>query len=157
MKMSSSLKLPTAIGVTGGTYALGRRVDFNGINRGIAKSGLIIKSNMPFQALMIKSRNLSKCCSSGGGGGAQRGTVTLETPNVVVSPFIGKQKDPVLDDGGSGFGGGNEPPPYYRGGGSGGGGGFSLGGSFSWGAFWFFLFVQFLKFFLMKNKESEER
>ncbi|KAI3912209.1 hypothetical protein MKW98_012020 [Papaver atlanticum] len=156
--MSSSLKLPTATRVTGRTYALGRRVDFNGINREIAKSGLVIKSSMPFQPLMIKSRSLSKCCSiSGGGGGAQSETVTLETPNVVVSPFIGKQKDPVLDDGGSGFGGGNEPPPYYRGGGGGGGGGFSLGGSFSWGAFWFFLFVQFLKFFLMKNKESEER
>lgn len=89
-----------------------------------------------------------------GGGAAQGETVTVDTPNVVVSPFMGKH--PILDDGGSGLGGGKEPPPYYRGGG-GGGGGFSLGGSFSWGAFWFFLVFQFLKFFFMRDKESEER
>ncbi|KAI3932316.1 hypothetical protein MKW98_025036, partial [Papaver atlanticum] len=128
--LSPGLKFPTATRVAGSTYSGGRlgRVYLNPINKGFAKSALVVKSsNMPIQPLIKTSRCLSKCYSiSGGGGGAAQGeTVTVNTPNVVVSPFMGKQKDPILDDGGSGFGGGKEPPPFYRGGG-GGGGGFSL-------------------------------
>ncbi|KAM0998900.1 hypothetical protein FF1_005672 [Malus domestica] len=75
-------------------------------------------------------------------GAEQTQTVTREAPTITHLP--GKEKSPLLDDGGSGF-----PPRDDGDGGGGGGGG---GGNWS-GGFAFFGFLLFLSF--LKDKESE--
>lgn len=63
---------------------------------------------------------------------------------IALIGFLGKEKSPQLDDGGTGF-----PPGGDDDGGGGGGGG---GGNWS-GGFFFFGFLAFLGF--LKDKESE--
>ncbi|OVA05120.1 hypothetical protein BVC80_8899g25 [Macleaya cordata] len=174
----SMLKITTAKRITGGPYR--GRVQLTGLNPVRANSGRIVLTgsdlvgpNMQYRPLIQSSRPItlattrlqpvSAICayaSNAACGGTQAETVTRKSPTNVVSPFIGKEKLPQLDDGGSGING-SDLPPFYRGddggGGGGGGGGFAMSGGFSWGAFWFFLFLQFLKFFFTKNKESEAR
>ncbi|KMT05639.1 hypothetical protein BVRB_7g167760 [Beta vulgaris subsp. vulgaris] len=76
--------------------------------------------------------------------GAEGQTQTVEKPVSVISHAPGKEKSPLLDDGGTGF-----PPRDDDGGGGGGGGG---GGNWS-GGFFFFGFLAFLGF--LKDQESE--
>ncbi|KNA23418.1 hypothetical protein SOVF_025020 [Spinacia oleracea] len=76
--------------------------------------------------------------------GAEGQTQTVEKPTSVISNAPGKEKSPLLDDGGTGF-----PPRDDDGGGGGGGGG---GGNYS-GGFFFFGFLAFLGF--LKDKENE--
>ncbi|KNA17783.1 hypothetical protein SOVF_076800 [Spinacia oleracea] len=76
--------------------------------------------------------------------GAEGQTQTVEKPTSVISNAPGKEKSPLLDDGGTGF-----PPRDDDGGGGGGGGG---GGNYS-GGFFFFGFLAFLGF--LKDRENE--
>ncbi|XP_034220582.1 protein YELLOW LEAF 1, choloroplastic-like isoform X2 [Prunus dulcis] len=90
-------------------------------------------------------RSASVICASASNarcGAEQTQTVTREAPTITHLP--GKEKSPLLDDGGSGF-----PPGDDGDGGGGGGGG---GGNWS-GGFAFFGFLLFLSF--LKDKESE--
>ncbi|KAM1055392.1 hypothetical protein FF1_028946 [Malus domestica] len=94
-------------------------------------------SNRRQSASVICASALNARC-----GAEQTQTVTREAPTITHLP--GKEKSPLLDDGGSGF-----PPRDDGDGGGGGGGG---GGNFS-GGFAFFGFLLFLSF--LKDKESE--
>ncbi|XP_021720052.1 uncharacterized protein LOC110687737 [Chenopodium quinoa] len=76
--------------------------------------------------------------------GAEGQTQTVEKPVSVISNAPGKEKSPLLDDGGTGF-----PPRDDDGGGGGGGGG---GGNWS-GGFFFFGFLAFLGF--LKDQEND--
>ncbi|KAK9912847.1 hypothetical protein M0R45_036684 [Rubus argutus] len=83
----------------------------------------------------VTARHLNARC-----GAEQTQTVTHEAPTITHLP--GKEKSPLLDDGGSGF------PPRDDGDGGGGGGGGNWSGGFA-----FFGFLLFLSF--LKDKESE--
>lgn len=94
----------------------------------------------------IRMRSSSVVCSAALNArcGAEGQTQTVEKPVSVISNAPGKEKSPLLDDGGTGF-----PPRDDDGGGGGGGGG---GGNWS-GGFFFFGFLAFLGF--LKDQESE--
>ncbi|BBH04423.1 embryo defective 1303 [Prunus dulcis] len=95
--------------------------------------------------LKLSSCGPKRVCGDGRmnarGGAEQTQTVTREAPTITHLP--GKEKSPLLDDGGSGF-----PPGDDGDGGGGGGGGGQLSGGFA-----FFGFLLFLSF--LKDKESE--
>ncbi|KAF6150181.1 hypothetical protein GIB67_023136 [Kingdonia uniflora] len=88
-------------------------------------------------------------------------TQTVGRPSINVSSAPGKEELPKFDHGGSGFNG-TGIKSYYRGDdsdgtGGGDGGPGSIGGGFSWGDFWFYIFLCYLMHMVNKIIEDMKR